>query len=99
MQFVSELSTDFHVKLIKMITSEMASDHSCKLQDVAYHILVTSSLTLEYFERKNMCNLIIQNIILLFGHKVDDVKITALSNFEKILNTREPMIQEITQVR
>lgn len=76
----------------------MASDHSCKLQNVVFQILQTSTTIMEYFERKDMYSLIIRNIILLFGHTQLDVKEVALINFEKILSMRDPMIQEITQV-
>lgn len=76
----------------------MSSDKTCKLQIVALSMLQNPSSIMEYFERKHLFTSIIRNIILLFGHNDPDVKETALINFETIMNMRDPMIIDITQV-
>lgn len=98
MEFINELSKEFYEKYAKNLIRLLAADESCKLQRIAFLMIQKSPSLIEYLDRKRIFTALIRSIILLIAHSNYEVKEVALGNFEKLLNTRDPMHADIMQV-
>lgn len=98
MDLINELSKEFYDKYTDRLVKELSSDESCKLQRMAFSIVLKPPSRMEYLDLKVTFTNIVNNIIFLLGHSNWDIKETAMEIFEKILNNRNPMITDIVEV-